>query len=119
MLMSEVKWWRPANEGEMSLRMRGGGRVVVVGVRPYDFITPTAMPVMTQTTTAKMTNAHKHRIAHFLSVRLKHSINSFRSASVFVGSQFSGAFKGEKRTMIPASQNIGKTGREQMISILR
>lgn len=89
-----------------------GGRGAGAGRgQSYDFITPTAMLAMTLTTIARVMNANKHLIAHFLSVFLRHSISSFLSASVLVGSQFSGALSGDSKVMIPASQNIGKTGR--------
>jgi len=83
--------------------------VVVGGVDKslQDLITETAIAVMIAATTARMRDAHKHLFAHFLSVRLNNSMSSCLSASVFVGSQLSGALSGERRTMIPANQKSG------------
>lgn len=57
--------------------------------------------------TRKREKAAKHLVAHFLSVLLNNWISSSLSASVLVGSQFSGAWSGEMRMKVPASQNKG------------
>ena len=53
--------------------------------------------------------ATRHLFAHFFSVFLKRKINSWRSASDFVGSHPPGAESGEIRMTIPASQKNGNT----------
>lgn len=75
----------------------------------YDLITITVVRVIAAMMKAKMLKATKHLLAHFFSVRLSNSINSSLSASVLVGSQFSGALRGEMRMMIPAIQKSGNT----------
>lgn len=67
---------------------------------------------MAVTMRARVENASRQRLAHFISVRRRRPNSSCLSASVLLGSQFSGGDSGEMSTKMPASQKSGNTASE-------